>query len=113
MPGRYTYRRVVRNRLRTYREQRKARNLRWLKHYNSPNMTYPDSSQLKNISTINHIWKHGDRYYKLAYKHYGDKNLWWLIAWFNMAPTEGHLTLGQTVQVPMPLEAALSYMRDR
>ena len=112
MSSRYTRRKVLENRLPTYREQRKARNARLIRHYSSPNMAYPDSSQLRKISTISHIWKQGDRYYKLAYKHYGEKKLWWLIAWFNMAPTESHLITGQVVQIPMPLEAALSYMRD-
>ena len=112
MSNRYTRRRVFENRLPTYREQRKARGIRLVKHFSSPNMKYPNSSQLKKISAINHIWGHGDRYYKLAYDHYGEKRFWWLIAWFNMAPTESHLIPGQVVQIPMPLEAALSYMRD-
>ena len=112
MSNRYTYRRTLTNRLRMYREQREARNLRSIQHYNAPNMSYPDATQMSKITPINHVWKHGDRYYKLAHKYYGDKKLWWLIAWFNLAPTESHVVTGQTIQVPLPFEAALSFLKE-
>ena len=105
MSDRYIRRKVFENRLPAYREQRKDRNIRLVNHFSTPNMKYPDPTQLRKISAINHVWTHGDRYY-------GEKNLWWLIAWFNMAPTESHLIPGQVIQIPMPLEVALSYMRD-
>tara|TARA_Y100000310_G_C20008251_1_gene501703 strand:- start:193 stop:489 length:297 start_codon:yes stop_codon:yes gene_type:complete len=95
-----------------YREQIEARNVKVIDHYNTPNMMYPDFSQMKKITTIKHVWSIGDRYYKLAHKHYGQAKLWWLIAWFNKAPTESHLSLGQVIKIPTPLVAALSYMRN-
>ena len=98
--------------MRMYREQFKSRNANSINHYNSPNMSYPNAAQVRNMTVLNHVWKHGDRYYKLAHKHYGDKTLWWLIAWFNKAPTESHLTTGQAIKIPLPLEAALSLMQD-
>jgi len=112
MSNRYTYRRILANRLSMYKEQREARNVRSVNHYNSPNMTYPNATQMAKITSVNHVWKHGDRYYKLAHEHYGDKKLWWLIAWFNLAPTESHLVTGQLIRVPLPLEAALSFLRE-
>lgn len=111
--NRYTNRRLFRNRLRRYQEQRKARNVKVIEHYSSPNMTYPTLAELKGLTLIKHVWKHGDRYYKLAHKYYGDKRLWWLIAWYNKAPTESHLRLGRQISVPMPLASALSYMRSK
>jgi len=95
-----------------YREQIKPRSANVIEHYDTPNMTYPDSSQMKRITAIKHVWGLGDRYYKLAHKHYGQTKLWWLIAWFNKAPTESHLSTGQVIMIPTPLEAALSYMRN-
>jgi nucleoid-associated protein YgaU len=95
-----------------YAEQMNARNVRMIEHYASPNMTYPDFEQMGNISTISHVWKLGDHYYKLAHKHYGQTKLWWVIAWFNKAPTESHLTPGQVILIPTPLHAALSFMRN-
>ena len=111
--GRYTYRRVLLNQMRAYEQHFKRRNVKLINHYNTPNMSYPNASQMENITSLVHVWKHGDRYYKLAHKHYGDKTLWWLIAWFNKAPTESHLSTGQTIKIPFPLEAALTYMRDK
>ena len=113
MPNdRYTYRKRLRNQLRMYREQRKARGLRAISHYGSPNMSYPTQKQMRKIGTTKHVWKLGDRYYKLAHKYYGQTKLWWVIAWFNKAPTESHLTPGQVIYIPTPIHAALSYMRD-
>jgi len=111
--NRYTYRRLFRNRLTRYQEQLKARNVNHIDQYGTPNMTYPDSSELRKLTLIKHIWKQGDRYYKLAHRYYGDKKLWWLIAWYNKAPTESHLKIGQLVEIPTPLDAALSFMRER
>ena len=98
--------------MRIYRSHREARKVPSITHYNTPNMSYPDRAQLRNMTLKTHIWKHGDRYYKLAHKYYGDKTLWWLVAWFNKAPTEGHLRTGQAIKIPLPLSAALSHMRD-
>ena len=113
MANRYTYRRLFENRLKMYIEQRKARSVRTIKHFSSPNFSYPKGQQINDLVLIDHVWKLGDRYYKLAHKHYGDAQLWWLIAWFNMAPTESHLQTGQRIKIPTPLGTALSYMRDR
>ena len=111
--SRYTYRTLFRNRLRTYREQLRARNVNSVSHYSSPDMLYPNAAQKSTLNVIKHIWKHGDRYYKLADKYFGDKNLWWVIAWYNLAPTESHMKMGDVVRIPLPLEAALSYLRER
>jgi len=87
------------------------RGVNFIKHYNTPRMTYPTLEQNKSISTLRHIWKFGDRYYKLAHEHYGDSRLWWIVAWYNQKPTEAHIKLGDVIHVPFPLEVALSYMR--
>jgi len=108
--NRYENKDVISNAKRAYLEQRKARKTNVIKHYNSPNLSYPNTSQMRRITPLEHTWKLGDRYYKLAHKHYGDSSLWWLVAWFNKAPTESHLEMGQTIYVPLPLEAALSFL---
>ena len=113
MSSRYTYRKIKRNRDEIYKEQLEDRNKKFIRHFNTPNMSYPNSSQRKVMTIREHIWKAGDRYYKLAHEHYGEKELWWLIAWYNRAPTESHLRIGRVVRIPTPLSAALSYMRDK
>jgi nucleoid-associated protein YgaU len=113
MPGnkRYSYRQVLKNRLRRYFQQFRSRNVRGINHYSTPTFSYPNSDQFRNITTVQHAWKQGDRYYKLAEKYYGDKTLWWVIASFNHAPTESHLKTGVQIEIPLPVEVAVSYLK--
>ena len=110
--SRYDGRRVYLNDDDFYEEVFEERGVSSIRHYATPTLNHPSVEQVGSLNTIPHVWKTGDRYYKLAHKHYGDKTLWWLIAWFNKAPTESHLTTGQAIKIPLPLEAALSLMQD-
>ena len=62
------------------------------------------------IETSTHIWKTGDRFFKLADEFYSDPTMWWVIALYNQAPTEFHLKLGDVIYVPTPLETVLFYI---
>ena len=62
------------------------------------------------IETSTHIWKTGDRYYKLANTYYGNPQLWWIIALYNQKPTEGHLKLGDVIEIPSPINLLLYYL---
>ena len=75
-------------------------------------MPYPTVEQAGNLTFINHVWKQGDRYFKLASEYYGDPTLWWVIAWFNKKPTESHVKLGDIIQIPMPLETVLFHLHN-
>ena len=70
--------------------------------------SYPSNEQIEDMILISHTWKMGDRYWKLAHKFYGNSDYWWVIAFFNKAPTEAHLRYGELVFVPTPLESILS-----
>ena len=95
-----------------YQEICDKRGIGFAKHFSTPNLSYPEIEEIQNLDVISHTWKEGDRLWKLAAKHYGGKgHLWWIIAWFNHAPTEGHLEIGEIVYVPLPLEKILSYLR--
>lgn len=59
------------------------------------------------LSTDTHIWKYGDRFYKLAFNYYGDPNLWWVIAWYNGYPTEANVKLGDVLEIPLNLEETI------
>ena len=61
-----------------------------------------------NIDEIYHTWKVGDRFYKLAYEHYGDSRYWWVIAYYNKKPTEASVSLGDVIIVPFPIEDMLN-----
>jgi len=45
----------------------------------------------------------------LAAKHYGDPNLWWVLAWYNKKPTESHFSVGDTVYIPTPAEEVVAF----
>lgn len=65
---------------------------------------HPDLQQRRVISTNTHIWKYGDRLYKLANQYYGDPELWWIIAWYNAYPTEVNIPIGAKLYIPLSLE---------
>ena len=69
-----------------------------------------DLTKIEGVRTINHVWKTGDRYFKLANQYYGRPELWWIIALYNKKPTEGSLKRGDLVFVPTPVETLLYYL---
>ena len=97
------------NRLDLYDEFFDERGVRQIRQYMTPVMNYPNTSQKLNLSYDSHIWKVGDRFYKLAHKYYGDSRYWWVIAWYNKKPTESHVALGDVLSIPLPLSTVLTY----
>jgi len=92
-----------------YQELLDKRSVKKIKQYLSPSMPSPSKVISKPHTTeIKHVWKTGDRFFKLAYKHYGDAELWWLIAWYNEKPTESEVLLGDVILIPIPLSMVLS-----
>tara|TARA_R110002012_G_scaffold316430_1_gene531360 strand:- start:3916 stop:4218 length:303 start_codon:yes stop_codon:yes gene_type:complete len=81
-----------------------------VEQYSTPVNVRLTDAQRRTITEVNHIWKTGDRYYKLAERYYGRPQYWWAIALYNNKPTEGHIKLGDTVRVPLPLEKYLRYL---
>ena len=82
-----------------------------LRQYTTP--TIPDLRRRlnsANIETVPHIWKTGDRYYKLALQYYNNSSLWWVIAIYNQKPTEGSLRKGDVLLVPVPIETVLYFI---
>lgn len=110
MSSRYNLRRKLTNTMRFYKEYMRERGVGKISHYNTPKMRYPAPEIVAtDINRIQHIWKAGDMYWKLAAKHYGDSELWWVIAWFNKKPTENHVKLGDIIHIPKPLDVVLSH----
>jgi nucleoid-associated protein YgaU len=104
--NRYTRATQIRNVGSYYRELRRGR--RRIIHYDVLEMKNPTMQERVNLKTTTHIWKYGDRLYKLADQYYGDPEYWWVIAWYNMTPTEVALKTGQVIRIPLSLTAALS-----
>ena len=69
-----------------------------------------DLTKIEGVQVINHVWKTGDRYFKLANQYYGRPELWWIIALYNKKPTEGSLKRGDLVFIPTPVETLLYYL---
>lgn len=107
---RYLMRPIINNNFETYEELRERRGLRKINHFKTPKLRHLHPAQMRKLNRITHVWKIGDRYYKLAHKHYGDSKYWWVIAWYNKRPTESHVQLGDLVFVPQPLEDVLRYL---
>ena len=109
MTSRYRNRVVRTNSNVLYRESLKKRFRSLIRQYTTPVLDYPSVGEMEDLVVTNHVWSQGDRYYKLAHKHYGDAELWWIIAWYNNSPTESHLKLGDVIFIPSPLERLLYY----
>ena len=106
---RYEAREKIFNDYDLYKKVRKKRDVNSITHYNTPIMPAPTEEEEFSLEIIEHVWKLGDRYYKMAHQYYGDAKLWWVIAWFNRKPTEAHASLGDVLEIPFPLEKILEY----
>ena len=107
MYSRYTFRPLVVNRSEAFREWFDRRKINFVRQYSTPQMSLPSAEDIADLTTIGHIWTLGDRFYKLAHQHYGNSELWWVIAWFNQTPMEAQVTLGDVIEIPLPIERVL------
>jgi len=108
---RYDMRRIVRNVTKEWRDYFKKREVPFIRHYTTPVLHHVEKKDLSRIDTISIIWKVGTRYSKLAEKYYQDARLWWVIAQYNLKPTEAHVRVGDVIQIPTPIEEVLKVMR--
>jgi nucleoid-associated protein YgaU len=80
-----------------------------IKHYTTPKLVYPSDKTKKSLIEVEHIWSHGDKYWKLAANYYNDPGYWWVIAWYNLKPTDAHCNIGDAIMIPKPLSKILKY----
>jgi len=100
---------LIENTEELYEEFLEQRGLSKITHYRTPRWPPLTASVRGQFVRQKHIWKLGDKYYKLANQYYGNPKLWWIIAWYNEKPTEGHVQLGMTIYIPTPVERVVSY----
>ncbi len=86
-----------------------SRDVKFIRHFNTPQSTYPNITQMAQLKKIQHVWKTGDRYYKLAAQYYPAPEYWWVIAQFNKKPTESDVSPGDLIYIPLPLETVLGF----
>ena len=65
----------------------------------------------KSLFEVQHTWQTGDKYWKLAARHYGNGRYWWVIAKYNNRPTEAHVSAGTILNIPLPLDKILRYYK--
>lgn len=108
MPSRYVRKSYVVNDNEYYSPLRRDSNV--ILHYETPHLQNPTASQRASLNTSAHIWKYGDRFYKLANQYYKDVNYWWVIAWYNSIPTEAAISNGDVIQVPLDIQKVLKVL---
>jgi len=112
MSNRFDDRKVFKNSNELYERVFDERDVKFIRHYGSPKTKYPSPAQMREVQRVQHIWRVGDRYYKLAAQYYGSSTYWWVIAQFNKRPTEANVTVGDLIYIPLPLETILGiYLR--
>jgi nucleoid-associated protein YgaU len=94
-----------------YQQVFEDRGVKFIKHYSTPELKHAHFKQIAELSHYHHVWKLGDKLYKLASIHYNSPKLWWLIAWYNKTPTESHIKPGQIIRIPFPLNKVKSILR--
>ena len=108
--GRYSKTQRLINSSDYYEFLRKKRDIRKTIQYATPRLHNPSVSERSMLLTETHIWTYGDRLYKLASKYYGDPRLWWIIGWYNGAPTEADLLPGDVIEIPINASEALKML---
>ena len=109
--SRYFGRRRKTTKEKMHKELLDKRGVKHIKHYTTPVLSHPTVEERSKYTQELHVWSVGDRYYKLAHKHYGDSKYWWVIAHWNLKPTEGHLNLGDAVRFPGPINVVLNILK--
>lgn len=85
------------------------RDVNYINHYETPKIPYLGAAERSQLNSIPHVWRLGDRYYKLADQYYDDPTYWWIVAWYNQRPLETDIGIGNIVYVPLPLDDVLVY----
>jgi hypothetical protein len=109
---RYANKKIFLNDAEYYDFLRKNRsNTKGVRQYDTQILKNPTIADRSALKTVTHVWKYGDRYYKLADQYYNDVDYWWVIAWWNARPTEADVSPGDAISIPLNLEEALQVLR--
>ena len=105
--SRYNSRTKASNSEEMYENILDKRGVKEIIQYITPTLRSPTEEERQRIQTVDYTWRQGDKYWRLAAKHYGEATLWWIIAQFNQKPTEGHLKPGDIIKIPLNLSVAV------
>jgi len=93
-----------------YESVLQERNVNYIRQFRTGRLRQPTVRERSRLQRIRHLWTTGDKLYKLAHKYYGDSTLWWIIAWYNLRPTEAHFKAGDIIRIPLPLDKVLTLL---
>ena len=102
--SRYTNIAIANNNSDFYSPLVQKRGVKSIQQMNTVVLKNPEIFERIGLATDTHIWKYGDRFYKLAHTYYDDPQLWWIIAWYNGYPTEANIKVGDVLDIPLNLE---------
>lgn len=108
--SRYKNRKIITNNFNSYREILEKRGTKKIFHFDTPNFSFDDSVEQYPFDFIKHIWKDGDRLYKLSNRYYNSTKFWWVIGFVNQKPSDSDYQIGDLVLIPDPLEQVLSFI---
>lgn len=91
-----------------FRERRKN----FIRHYKTANLRSIGENDEFDLQEAEVVWTSGQKFWKLAQQYYGDPGLWWIIAWYNLSPTEHHVDNGAIVSIPFPIQRVTQIMRS-
>lgn len=109
--NRYNLRKIQHTDNKQYVPYLKDRGLKFIAHHETCQLNYPTSDQLGRLQIISKVWTYGDSFWNLSQEHYGDHRYWWVIAWYNQRPTECDIALGEIIQIPLPLNKIIEFLR--
>jgi len=93
-----------------YSSLRNKRDVKKISHFKTPVLRNPTVSDRSRIQTVQHVWRYGDRFYKLADQYYGNSTYWWVIAWYNGVAAEAQLNTGYILYIPTNLADTLDIL---
>ena len=111
MASRYNNARPFINQSPLYEETFQERDVNYIRQFRTGKLRQPTLQERSRLQRIRHVWSDGDKLYKLAHKYYGDSKMWWIIAWYNLRPTEAHFKQGEVIPIPLPLDQVLALLR--
>lgn len=111
MNYRYDESRILTNKDELYTDVIKNRFLKQINHFETQTLVYPTVEQIQQLKIVPYIWKSNDKLWKLSDTYYGDSNYWWVISFFNKKPTDMHMELGEVINIPLPLDRILFYLK--
>ena len=87
------------------------RGVRKISHYPTPRLKQFTKEEYQSIKFVTHVWRSGDRFWRLSSKYYGQPKYWWVIARWNFSPTESHLEIGQEIRIPLDLQKVIGLIK--